>query len=930
MSLKLVLLRNAVLLCAGLAPTACLAPDSASGRRAGPGSADASPSDVAMPADSTPRDAPASDLPLLPDMRDTSMFVSRPAACSEAASGTLKPVASLVRATAAAGALVDVEVAVIDGALAADVEVTLTCADDLVSEGFVALGHAVSITTSSPITLAKRARVTLVFDAFALPERIESRHLRLFWKPSNYNFVSQPPVQDPIATLPLGTFSFATPAFGTFQLGYAQDAGEPVERRFTYRAISGVSMGAGAAAYLGTKYHDQFDYIVPLGGLVDQPYMLNYISKRLLGGFCREGEGAGIGAYCGLPDPTTPYEHPSHYLYWYHDDSDGAGGNFDRNEYLKIFQDLSYAYGNLLVYNPESPYLPPGVPAEDILRSASERCDGLTSRRIAAGRFFDDEYNPRAEFSVIAFCDGEDGDPRGVLESAPGSTPIEVGLAVDVNGNGVRDLHEPVIRNLSEPYDDVGCDGISSADEVGYDAVQNPDPASDDYDWYRNPTGREGNFVYDDCSGTAEPYRDFGLDGVDATPQFADGGFDFGERNGQFDYNPNVSKYLERNPGFLYRNLPPEARARLRFWTDGGLRDLFNFAIDGAHLTGHLQGAGDNVRVYNDFPSLLRDRGAGAFPFFPDATRKDAFGQMGNSLFITYGNPDADAIDISLGDGAHVGTVPQALNRFMGFFDWIHNRWPGGDYTPVYGAFEREDKVVFFDSAHFGKRFRYGISLPPGYGVPENAGVRYPVLLVLHGYGQGPEDLPVTGALLASQMAGGAWQKSIVVFPEGFCGNASVFQCNDGLDNDGDGTVDSVNDEGLRQPCTNSNECAGVYACREGTCCPPWLTDCAPVDTTCGLNHKARSEDGVPVTLCADGVDNDRDGLTDLLDEGCLGDPTQDTEADCKKGGFYTTHVAKKDGSPGGPDFEGALLDMLEHLDANYRTKAPETVTVKR
>ena len=143
-------------------------------------------------------------------------------------------------------------------------------------------------------------------------------------------------------------------------------------------------------------------------------------------------------------------------------------------------------------------------------------------------------------------------------------------------------------------------------------------------------------------------------------------------------------------------------------------------------------------------------------------------------------------------------------------------------------------------------------------------------------------------------------------------------------------TVDSVNDEGLRQPCTDSNECAGVYACREGTCCPPWLTDCAPVDTTCGLNHEARSEDGVPVTLCADGVDNDRDGLTDLLDEGCLGDPTQDTEADCKKGGFYTTHVAKKDGSPGGPDFEGALLDMLEHLDANYRTKAPETVTVKR
>ena len=68
-------------------------------------------------------------------------------------------------------------------------------------------------------------------------------------------------------------------------------------------------------------------------------------------------------------------------------------------------------------------------------------------------------------------------------------------LAVDVNGNGRRDENEPVIRNSFEPFGDLGCDALASADEDGYDAVANPDPAGDDYDWYRNPTGTEGNWM---------------------------------------------------------------------------------------------------------------------------------------------------------------------------------------------------------------------------------------------------------------------------------------------------------------------------------------------------------------------------------------------------------------------------------------------------
>lgn len=949
-------------LCAAIALPGCLVPDERSTTRwvspetpeadaeVKPPQADAdAPTDVSVPVgDATatldqglpsPDGAPPTpDAMLEPDLGPP---VERPAACGTPATGAATHAGGgRVEAGVDAGSFVGAAVDVPGDALDVDATLTIACADAIVRDGFTPLGPALQITASPSAKLGRRARVTLVFSAPDKPDRVEDRHLRLFWKPSNYGYVAEPPVMDLVHDLRAGTFSFVTPAFGTFQVGYANDAGEPVQRRFTYKAIGGVSMGSGGAAYLGMKYPQYFDYLIPLGGLTDQAYMLHYIRNRLMGGFCRDGEGGGIGSWCGLPTPTNPLEHASDYLYWYYDDSEGAGGNFDRSEYVKIFQDLAYAYGNLLLYNPESPYLPPGTPAEDLLLDWGTRCSAecrgddcqvTPPRTLPPGTFFDDEYNPRGEYPVIAFCDGEDSDPRGVLGGErPNAVPLEVAYAVDVDGNGRRDLHEPVIRNMYEPYRDHGCDAVASPDEPGYDAETNPDPHGDDYDWYRNPNGTESNFVYDDCGmGQAEAYDDLGLDGVADTPQFADGGYDHGEGNGRFDYNPNVARYLERNPGFLFRDLPVEDRERLRIWADGGVRDLFNFAIDTAHFSGHLQGAGQNVRIYNDFPKLFQGLVDDGAAFFPNARHKDAFGRRGQSVFLAYGNPDADAFDVSQGDGAHVGTVVQALNRFMSMFEWVHNRWPGGDYSKIEGAFNREDGVVFFDSRRFGKTYRFGISLPPGYGDPANAGVRYPVLLVLHGYGQGPEDLPVTGAILAAQMAGGLWQKSIVVFPEGFCGSAAVFQCNDGIDNDGDGAVDSSAEGALRRECATDDDCVGTYRCENGWCCSQDIAVCGPPDADCGNNREGHSEGG-GVTLCSDGVDNDRDGRLDLEDEGCLNSPAQDSEADCKKGAFYTQHPSAKDGSPGGPDFEGAMVDMLEYLDANYRTKRPEVLTVPR
>ncbi|MCB9527247.1 MAG: hypothetical protein R3F65_04045 [bacterium] len=875
----------------------------------------------------------------------------RPATCGTATRAVIGPEGGALTVGEAGGALIDAAVEIGPRALLEPRTITLDCADaDIVTGGFVPLGHPIRVTAETPARFGygNWARVTLVFSGGDVPAGLESRHLRLYWRPDDGDRVAEPPMVNPEIDLIAGTVAFDTPGLGVFQLGHDPDAGQLAPRRFAYRAIAGISMGAGAAAYLGTRHHEDFDFIIPLGGAVDWPYMLHYITGRLTGGFCRHDEGDGLGAWCPPPPSTQQFEHESHYLFWYYSNS---GGRFDRSEYGKLFQDMSFAYGNPLSYNPDSPYLPPGVPFEELLRPAAERCaaecrgpDCPPPQTFTIPRgFYDDEYNPEGELPVILFCDGEDGEPYGKFDGrVPHDEPSEIVFAVDLDGNGRRDTYEPVIRNMYEPFDDVGCDGVPSTEEPGYDPILRPDPAGDDYDWYENPLGTEGNWMYDTyeaCAGDgAEPYRDHGLDGVPGTPQLADGGYDHGEGNGQFDYNPNYARFLERTGGLIYQRLSPDERARLRVWTDGGIRDLFNFATAGNHWMGRLQAGGQNVRIYDDFPRIMPPGVVG--PYLPNPRTHDPFGQLGQSVFIRYGDPHAtDEEVLQTNNGEHVGTTNEALSRFMSMYDWVHNRWEHLDYPPLSSGFGSQSETVFFQSERFGKTYRYAITTPPGYGDPANADERYPVVLLLHGYGQAPEDLPGTGALIADPMIRGMWARSIIVSPDGSCGRTERFECNDGVDNDRDGRVDAGNDAEQRIPCADDADCRGDYTCRPQTwplagkgpryCCPPEFADCGPPDETCGLQRRGRTE-SVRVPLCRDGIDNDQDGRTDLDDEGCMGLPDLDDESDCREGSFYTTHLARKDGRPGGPDWEGALLDMLDHIDANYRTRPPEVVMVPK
>jgi hypothetical protein len=53
-------------------------------------------------------------------------------------------------------------------------------------------------------------------------------------------------------------------------------------------------------------------------------------------------------------------------------------------------------------------------------------------------------------------------------------------------------------------------------------------------------------------------------------------------------------------------------------------------------------------------------------------------------------------------------------------------------------------------------------------------------------------------------------------------------------------------------------------------------------------------------------------------DGSCAGD-------ECVKGTFYTDAPM---GTPGGAQMETFLLDLMDYIDATYRTRAPETFSV--
>ena len=865
-------------------------------------------------------------------------------------------------------------------AVAADTEASLTCVDDaLVPEGFIALSPSVDV--SFPGNLDRYATLTLPMDLQAIPEGARPSGIRIYFAPATGAPTLSPPAVDLQENMGRGFVTFATRHPGIYQVAIASNAGETYERTWVFRAITGVSMGCSGASMIGLRNPEEFDIIGALGGPTDWTYLAHYIEVGGMGGFKTSADGF------GSADPAATnveMEHMQTFDNFWSPTGEGTGGTFDRQEYIRIFQDLALAFGNMANYNDESPFFPPGVTRDEVARPASERCPGGlgTTMTIETG-FYDDEYNPNGDLPVIMFCDGRanrdttvefdrycDLDENGIPDEPnrglyPGPEdqyhPVVIGWAVDVNGNGLREHGEPVIRNFHEPYEDVGVDGLANADEPGYDAIENPDPSGDNYEYFVNPTGTEGNWLWED----GEPYTDVGLDGVDDTPQLDEGGYDFGEGNDQFDYNPNLRALLEdRDPHHKVGELTDEQWDNLTVYLDGGIRDLFNFAVSSNQLSGSIQAAGQNMRIYDEFFSL-----ANLDPEEDDYRFAEVeYGDLGDHVYLRYGDPDASVEDICWGDGKHVGTVPQIANRLLTLLGLITTRFPGGDYSQLEPPYPTPSGNYMFDSGSFGGTEQYSIILPPGHewhvccdnddndgdglvdgadpdcahGMDNSEGeglgpalcsdgidndddfltdfpedpdcasaddtsewpadhpmrdAVFPVVLLLHGYGQTPDDLRATVVPFAGFMAGGIWQKVIVVYPDGYCGENSVNQCNDGIDNDLDEAIDGADPN-----------CAASGGTNEGA------------DET--------------LTRCSDGVDNDHDGRIDWSEDGtgdlgCIGPETND-ESECVKGNFYSDHAAWPSGESPGPPFEEVLFDLLDHVDETYRTRPPETSTEVR
>ena len=577
------------------------------------------------------------------------------------------------------------------------------------------------------------------------------------------------------------------------------ESGDVTKRNFTYRAITGVSMGGSGAAQLALYRPELFDYIGALGSpLISLKSFGRILRRSWLRGFCslellEEMHAAGVdlnseAAFCGIHSPTPVgnlepeftqvptewltnpedmiYEFPSDFNHWYRGHEGGRGASYFRAGLIKTFFDLFKAYGNPFYEgNDQVPWAAPGITREWEKLSKAEKC----AQPVVLDKFYNAEYNPTGSYPVISFCDGEHRDVEGTQESfharllpeTPRSIPFYLLLAVDINRNGVRDYGEPVIHNSAERYVDYGVDGLADTEEPGYDSILNPDPAGDNYNPISNATGTERNYARDE----GEAYTDYGLDGVPNT-------HDYGENNNQFDWSPGWERARQFDPHSLLEALSADQLNNLDVYVDAGIRDFMNSAINSNAFFGALcsKTSSELCVEYEGFSELGFDLTAiDPSGFIPEAANK--------FTYVRYGSVDASLSDIHAGDGNHVGKINQVVSRVIGAFTVIQDLWPNPKREVRDNPFGKEPYVGVgkYRSETLHMEQEYSYVLPPGYHEPELADERYPVMFFLHGQGMKHSMLKAAAfafhSLMAEEYQGNEtpWTKFIIILPDGNC-----------------------------------------------------------------------------------------------------------------------------------------------------------------
>ena len=595
-------------------------------------------------------------------------------------------------------------------------------------------------------------------------------------------------------------------------------------RHYTFRAIAGVSMGASGGSRFTAQHSDLFDSAGFLGGPLDAALLVHTLQASFLGGFCPPDKLEAAAALDALdggnrldrpdgipgctqenPPPVTHYSRSQRFNHWAFTTN---GGHFDRGTHLDIFRDLTLAIGNPIA-----------------LPLSQAQVDAATcAAPVVVPNVIDARYSPHGEHSAITFCDGDapvmlcadgtlvdwcaaatqaghklaveadadgfcaghGGGAHGASERSSnpaevdayfahtgenpgcwaGSSKVSFEMAIDLNGNGRRDYHEPVLTAVQEPFSDVGKDGCDDAHEDGKggcvtDPAKSPfasgvkDPNGDDYDPQANPGGTEGNFRWDE----GEPFQDVGLDGVPGT-------HDEGEGDGKFTMSAGLRGWYANDLPQVLAKLPEAKKSALDLYIEGGIRDVFDLAAMAEGLAGQAKlQFPRGVNSFQGFFSIPPVRGAWGDTFDPLKLDLNA---LGSTLFLAYGNPNASLVDQRAGDGDHVGTPEQVYDRFLIYFRWLSRRWdavlPGKAVSGVGGT-----QFLTFDSQQLGGVQDYAISLPPQYDDPANAQKRYPVLFLLHGYGQTPQDFSGTSLFINTLSNLGQMREIIVVYPSGRC-----------------------------------------------------------------------------------------------------------------------------------------------------------------
>ena len=211
--------------------------------------------------------------------------------------------------------------------------------------------------------------------------------------------------------------------------------------------------------------------------------------------------------------------------------------------------------------------------------------------------------------------------------------------------------------------------------------------------------------------------------------------------------------------------------ARLNVLLDGGIHDIFNLGLMAKHLFTAIKTARAGVvgeyRNFTDIPGM-KDRNNGNFNPWNRSWKT-----VPKDLITLYGKEMRTDAEIIAGEGDHVGMAEQASSRFQILFNWVAYMWPNAPRPEaIFGQSTPADyRSETFQSQKLGAKWEYAIALPPGYGDPANAGARYPVAYLLHGYGMDPSNF-VAAAIIANNFVVDPnlqLRPVIYVFPNGRC-----------------------------------------------------------------------------------------------------------------------------------------------------------------